>query len=49
MVSYIIELLLYFHGQCYMSQQTCGKVEGFTYFEGGTHKETQCPQRSLKV
>ena len=23
--------------------------QGFTYFEGGTHKETQHPQRSIKV
>ena len=33
-----------------MSWQTCDKVEGFTYYsEGGTHEETLCPQRSLKV
>ena len=33
---------------CYMSQQTCILGLGFTYFEGGTNKETLHSRRSLK-
>ena len=34
--------------ECYASWQTCVLGLGFTDSEGGTHKETQHPQRSLK-
>ena len=34
---------------CYVSQQTCIEGQEFTYFEGGTYKETLHPQRSIKV
>ena len=33
---------------CYASQQTCIKVKD-TYFVGGTHEETQCPQSKARV
>ena len=33
---------------CYVSRQTYTEVKN-TYSEGGTHKETQCPQSKAKV
>ena len=33
---------------CYASQQTYVEVKN-TYSEGGTHKETQCPQSKAKI
>ena len=34
---------------CYTSHQTYIEVKGFTYSEGGTHKEMLHPQSKVKV
>ena len=51
MVSILVSyaFLFRFHSYCYVSWQTYVKVKGFTYSEGGAHKEMLHPQVRLRL